>query len=57
MKRAIIKSEIEKSKGKAIGLYFEEHDTKEMFYHLSNFVGYAIVKGIEEANMDVIDKN
>lgn len=56
MKRDIVKSEIEKSKGKAIGLCFEEHDTKEMLWHLANFAGYAVVKAVEEASVIEIQK-
>lgn len=52
----IVQSEIEKSKGKAIGLCFEEHDTKEMLWHPSNFAGYAVVKAIEEASVIEIQK-
>lgn len=54
MKRDIVKSEIEKSKEKATDLSFEEHDTKEMLWHLSNFAGYAVVKAIEEASVNEI---
>lgn len=56
MKRDIVKSEIEKSKGKAIGHCFEEHDTKEMLWHFSNFVGHTVVKGMEESNVGEIQK-
>lgn len=56
MKRDIVKLETEKSKGKARGLCFEEHDIKEMLWHLSNFAGYAMVKAMEKASVDEIYK-
>lgn len=56
MKRDIVKSEIEKSKGEARGICFEELDTKEMLWDLSNFAGYAMVKAIEEASVNEVHK-
>lgn len=40
----------------ARGICFEELDTKEMLWDLSNFAGYAMVKAIEEASVNEIHK-